>query len=398
MKRYWFPFIKKSFVFLGSLIAFMTLLEGFASIFVGKEFQRGEYVASNWGVAGARDDSLGWRHRKSIRARILGKHFTYRVETNAFGYRDQPRQRSKPAGGKRVLVFGDSIAWGWGIDAEHRFSDRLEMRLGPTTEVVNMAVPGYGTDQAWLSFECEAHRFDPDGLVLCMVLNDLLESDRDQYILPKPRFHRSEAGEWTLVPPQLPSLAERFRMTRQNLGRWIVAHSAMVNLLLKRDVRGPATENPIHRQYESPSPECLLEVERYAKRIRDEDSAARYCLAQLANACQERGIPLIVVAVPFHHDQYVYEPNYPMPDKWPSPMDLDVECFQTTFSQEIEMACKHVGAQFVSVDHALLQASRKGVRLHLGDGHLNEAGHRLVADQLEPVLRGHLASQDRRIE
>jgi len=48
---------------------------------------------------------------------------------NARGYRDLERALAKPAGTRRLVVMGDSFAWGAGIEFEDTWGQRLERGL-----------------------------------------------------------------------------------------------------------------------------------------------------------------------------------------------------------------------------------------------------------------------------
>jgi len=58
------------------------------------------------------------------------------------GFRD-PRDVAA-AGEDELLLVGDSLAFGWGVQEDQRFSNLLEQRLG--RRVFNVAIPGYGLD------------------------------------------------------------------------------------------------------------------------------------------------------------------------------------------------------------------------------------------------------------
>ncbi|MEZ5973291.1 MAG: hypothetical protein R3E96_00160 [Planctomycetota bacterium] len=58
--------------------------------------------------------------------RIRCPEFECMVRINAEGFRDPERNASAASGRKRVAVLGDSIAWGWGVQDDERFSAVLE--------------------------------------------------------------------------------------------------------------------------------------------------------------------------------------------------------------------------------------------------------------------------------
>ncbi len=94
--------------------------------------------------------------------------------TNAQGMRDQSYASAKPAGTFRIALVGDSIAAGWGVNAEERFESILEQvwyarareASGLTVEIINCAVPGHSPGQRWYHFGRVGWSMSPD-LVIC---------------------------------------------------------------------------------------------------------------------------------------------------------------------------------------------------------------------------------------
>ncbi|HEX6738597.1 MAG TPA: hypothetical protein VF310_10010, partial [Vicinamibacteria bacterium] len=94
----------------------------------------------------------GWELRRSWRGRDpSGAPITLDAE----GRRVTPHRAAGK--GRRVVMLGDSIAFGTGVADGQTFAHRLG-ELDPGLEVVNLAVPGYGTDQSLLRLEREAER------------------------------------------------------------------------------------------------------------------------------------------------------------------------------------------------------------------------------------------------
>lgn len=98
------------------------------------------------------DPELGWTIRPQGRTEEQQKGKTIVFAANSLGLRSLPSEvlTPKPAGTRRIVVFGDSLAHGDELAFEDTWTKRLEDRLGPPFEVWNAGVPGYGTDQAFL--------------------------------------------------------------------------------------------------------------------------------------------------------------------------------------------------------------------------------------------------------
>ncbi len=109
--------------------------------------------------------------------RLRPDHRWGNVQTNAQGLRDIERAVQKPSGVRRVLVLGDSFAFGSGMRLEDTFARQLQTRLADSVDVVNAGVPGFSTVQqrAWL--EKFGLAYEPDVVVVAFFVgNDLWEN------------------------------------------------------------------------------------------------------------------------------------------------------------------------------------------------------------------------------
>ncbi len=68
----------------------------------------------------------------------------FHVKKNAHGFRDPPFRPTRAPGRRRVLLLGDSIAYGKGLEPSQRLGD-VWAALEPRLEVLNLAHPACGT-------------------------------------------------------------------------------------------------------------------------------------------------------------------------------------------------------------------------------------------------------------
>ena len=133
---------------------------------------------------------LGYDGLPNVRGRFHGQTVTH----NSQGNRGDEVGFEKPAGVKRVVVIGDSQAWGYGVADDETIPARLSKLLneggGARYEVVNLGVGGYGTDQAFLKYLVQGRRYAPDIVVLTVFKNDPVENARTvAWGVEKPRFY-----------------------------------------------------------------------------------------------------------------------------------------------------------------------------------------------------------------
>lgn len=146
------------------------------------------------------DERLGWRNIPNWHATTWDRKLTI----NSRGLRDREYAYEKPASVRRILVLGDSFAWGYGVSDDEIFTERLETRLHHW-QVINTGVSGWGTDQEYLFFKNEGIRYSPDVVVLAFFLFNDPENNvfSVQYGLSKPLFMdtRLEPANIPVPPP-----------------------------------------------------------------------------------------------------------------------------------------------------------------------------------------------------
>jgi lysophospholipase L1-like esterase len=117
---------------------------------------------------------------------------------NAYGIRDRDYDRSKPAGGLRIVVIGDSVGWGFCNDHEllaldDLFSKRLEKSLQAASpapvEVINLCVSGYDAVQEVEFLVEKGLALDPDLVLVAYCLNDDFDASMElQYFRRLPSY------------------------------------------------------------------------------------------------------------------------------------------------------------------------------------------------------------------
>ena len=124
---------------------------------------------------------------------FIGRHARGpEIHLNRLGFRDREIPDKQPER-YRIAVVGDSIAWGQGLAARERFSDRLGESLGPRYEVFNFGEPGAHDHMEQLA-KCLS--VSPDFVLLQLYLTafetEAMERPRPLRLLPEPLDQRLE--------------------------------------------------------------------------------------------------------------------------------------------------------------------------------------------------------------
>ncbi len=152
------------------------------------------------------DPALGWKLQPGYARRHQTRYFDVEYVINMLGFRDRFRNVTATDSTVRVLMFGDSQIFGWGVERDQRFTDLVESRA-QGVQVWNMAVPGYGFDQQVISYQRVGVNI-PSARVVFYASNATLARIHYGFIYgkPKPRFAADSSGRTVVVPPETGSV------------------------------------------------------------------------------------------------------------------------------------------------------------------------------------------------
>jgi hypothetical protein len=188
------------------------------------------------------DPLLGWELVPGSEATHTTRYFDTVYRVNALGFRDEQREITKEPGKFRVLLYGDSQIFGWGVPAAERFSNRLEKRHA-NLELWNLAVPGYGLDQQILSYERGGGSWNADAVAF-FVSWKTIDRTRYGYLFKKhkPRFDLAAEGSLRLIPARKAGLRQ-YELVQRLLRGTYLPHFVEVRLNnLKRSDPAPTAE------------------------------------------------------------------------------------------------------------------------------------------------------------
>ena len=196
------------------------------------------------------DPVLGWRNRPGLVDFVWQGRPAF--STNAVGMRgsaDYAVERTSQR--RRVALVGDSFVFGLDQPDGRIFASLLAERLD--AEVLNFAVPGYGTDQTYLMLMGEVLAWKPDHVVFGLFAENPQRAQRRFSFYAKPRLRPVDGPECGLEVEGVPVPAPAELLTVGRGRSWALGNSALVRL-----ARRVATRQP---EIQAEPPE-LLELHR----------------------------------------------------------------------------------------------------------------------------------------
>jgi len=144
------------------------------------------------------DDELGWIPRPNAVAEYPMFHAAFGV--NSRGLRGPETPVSRQPGRHRVVVLGDSFAWGHGVGPGDAFPEMLAEMI-PHLEVVNLGVPGFDLDTERRFFERVGAQYAPDVVLVALCQNDIIDKNPNECPARKPPGPSAEARTSTNSEP-----------------------------------------------------------------------------------------------------------------------------------------------------------------------------------------------------
>lgn len=134
----------------------------------------------------ASEFAVRWIYRGVTTTSDNTSYFAHRWQSatsprkNNLGFRDRDVSALPQAGDYRIVLIGDSFAWGQGISEEERFGNLIEAKLdagGFPVDVVNLSRPGAETLDHIEVLREPALRLRPDFVLLQWFVNDFENGD-----------------------------------------------------------------------------------------------------------------------------------------------------------------------------------------------------------------------------
>lgn len=181
-------------------LALFIFLEGAFSTFIfvkrfltNAPYQIAESSSLKWTSHLTFDPLLGWVNKADAFVPDAYGPGVF-VQNNSQGFRkSRDVSKSVPKGKRRVFCVGDSFAFGEGVSNTDSWCDQLELK-DTGLETVNLGMPGYGLDQAYLRYLETENSIEHDVVIVSLIRDDLprMKSGRSFFGAPKPFLKQIE--------------------------------------------------------------------------------------------------------------------------------------------------------------------------------------------------------------
>jgi lysophospholipase L1-like esterase len=283
-------------------------------------------------------------------ARVFGArpHFgdaTYSIDSR--GLRGPDRPLLKEDGVRRLLLLGDSVAFGQGMAETEYIAPLLEevLQSGGDWEVWNVSFPGWNTAQEAAALEIFAEQIQPDRVLVLWVLNDAASLETQIFVDQGPL--NAHYIDERFRPLSWPSKEFQTRAWR----RWALAR-------LFYDVRGLKGS----------------QGDGQAETIGLADNDYRDALGSLASQAAALRVPLELAMLP----PLIDYPGWaePLRPGRPAPSYVREPVWRTTLD-----LCAAAGLSCIDLSPAIIPKKPSSLQIEPGDSvHPSADGHALLAD------------------
>ena len=288
-----------------------------------------------------------------------------KVSVNQDGHRGRAAQ-TEEFDGIRILVVGDSIAFGHGVTMEESFPDVLHRELneaGENYEVLNLGVPGYDTIQEVAFLKEVAETYKPDYVLLMFCLNDLALVTIDIEKLINPPAEKKPYYQMRTVNFVAKKLQ---RIKNRNLAKKINEAEVFREKYADRIDLIAEEETELLEQMDK------VPNKTYSEWFRDKDRVGRlrYALNELATIAEQHKFEVMLAVFPILK---LEEGEYPHKEA----------------HKVFKLTAESAGLESIDMLDVMNESRLEEFKLNSGDRiHPNAAGHLVIANWFTRYYKG----------
>lgn len=246
------------------------------------------------------DPKLQTRYRPNVSGLVKSQYGEFEIKyvTNALGLRDRPLESD---GSQRILVLGNSLVEGWGVEEEDSFLRVAEQTLNQGRNrhlrLINAGMSGFGAAQSYL-LGCELLEQVKPSAVVFVYISTMVQADY-QFLLLADRDANNLAtglsGDALLNPPA--KAKTRVSATPAWL-KDMAPYSAMARFVEQR-LASRAARNAI--QPGDPASDLLAGLRADKDKLAALHAPSLAHVNALAQRAKAKGLPFLLVHLPMPH-------------------------------------------------------------------------------------------------
>jgi len=320
----------------------------------------------------AYDPSLGWRLVPGWSGRHTHYDFNVQYTINPYGFRGKFNLK-KNRTGRRYAVVGDSFTFSFGVSDNETFVDILNRQSTSTDTFLNFGVPGFSTDQEFLLIKEQVFYFEPQVIIVVVYLgNDLFDNQRPfplQADNAKPYFELASDG-LRLKNAPVPRRAKPQSESQKDLMTIVLGEDFESDNLIDRFMPRWILMRLIREMVFSGSKKI-----QFGDRLTPALRLFNAIIAEMHRLCLEKHIELKLILMP--GKSFIERPG------------SISEQFQNHLRKMIWENRRSMNIEVIDLAKIMRTRYQKESRkwFYPHEGHLNPAGHRVVADILASALK-----------
>jgi len=326
------------------------------------------------------------------------KEGPYRVRTNATGFRMDEEVDPSPER-LRVLVYGDSFTFGWGLEYADTYFAALKAaaeEADPSVQFLNAGVGGYSTGHVKKLLERHIPVVEPAAVIYFINNNDLIDNVVTDIDYRVTEFAVDGTGEVRLIDVQPFSTWKRrllnhtpYAWLNRNSHLFVLAKDQLKRALdWKRGLDRPTVATSPQEGQGEPANEGIDAAPAFTAQLPENKSDAQSInmivavttahMRRLIGIARDARLPLMAVWVPADREMFGDDPSFPQ-----------MRLFQSA-RRELKRLSKETPG-FFFVDTTDLMPSgrtwkkRRGT-FRLSDGHFNRTGAQWYGDLVRPPI------------
>lgn len=291
---------------------------------------------------------------------MFGDKIIYK--TNSYRQRSPEHTFKKARDKKRIVVMGDSITFGFGVNEKylysHVFQNKLNMLKGKHIyEVINAAVGAYSVQQQYFYLKCRLLRLKPDVIVLAVNPSNFIKysdwcwSDKKQTVSMKyPKRAKYASNSQGL-------LKGRFKYIGKYLDKLYVFRF-YIKIFIEEYLFSSSTNQQMGNDDQ---------IEKYQRYFRSQNnclwSMRKNYLGKISALCKKNNINFLLILFPLTAQ---FEKK-----KYLNPQKAVLTYCRLNYINVIDMLSVFINYNRVTSD-----------KIFIDEVHLSKYGHQLVAKQL----------------